>query len=185
MPVVNSSEQLAGEIFVRSAFHIPHAIQPHQHRRIASDFQRERLEIVQPQSLEQLYLDEHQPARLHFGGGGSEVIVPEQGKALLNRLLRDEHAVEPPCADRLRLQVVHVPLQQAQHRFVVDGVVIGAFQQPVYRALDAQRMSGSISLSRALKPVRRRRCANRSLRLDCIVSSRMVLTIIGSGVFSL
>jgi hypothetical protein len=132
-------EQLAGEVLVRLALHIPHPVEPHQHRGVFGDLQHERLEVVQPQPLKPLDLDEHQPARLHFGGGSGEVVVPKQRHAFLNRLLRDEHAVEPPRADRLRLQVVLLALQNAQYRLVVDTVVVGAFQQPIDCAFDAQR----------------------------------------------
>jgi hypothetical protein len=76
-------------------------------------------------------------------------------------------------------------LQEAQHRLVIDAVVVGAFQQFIDRALDAQwdeRFNLACACAETRAPPQMRQSL-RQTRLHRVVLH--VMTIMGRGVFSL
>ena len=68
---------------------------------VPADRLEQRTEPAQSVLAQQTILAEHQGRILHLGEAGGEVVVPEQGHLLAERMTALEHAVEPPTAELL------------------------------------------------------------------------------------
>ena len=91
---------------------------------------------------QQTVLAEHQGRVLHLGETGGEVVVPEQGHLLTERMAALEHAVEPPTAELLAAVVVDGgdPAdidQRLQSTSVACGLPL---QEQVERALETESL---------------------------------------------
>ena len=74
-------------------------VEPDEHRRVLADGLQHRTEPPQGVLAQQAILPEHQLGVLDLGEAGGEVVVPEQGHLLAERVAALEHAVQPPAPE--------------------------------------------------------------------------------------
>ena len=90
--------QLAGVVLVRLALDVAVGVQPDEHGSVLAYGLEEGAELAQGMCADQAILAEHQDWILHLGQAGGEVVVPEQGQLLAQRMPALQHAIEPPVA---------------------------------------------------------------------------------------
>jgi hypothetical protein len=88
--------QLARVVLVRRVLRVVDAGEPEQHRRVARHVRQERVEGAEAAPPEEPVLVQHQPRRPDAVPRGCEPVVPDERHALVQRLRRPDHAVEPP-----------------------------------------------------------------------------------------
>ena len=97
-------QQFAAVVFVGAAFDVAVRVEPDQHRGVAADVVQQGAELAQGVFPQQSVLLEHQLVADDLSDAGGEVIVPEQGAALFQRVRRVEHPVQPPALQFFRLR---------------------------------------------------------------------------------
>ena len=131
-----------GVVLVGVGLHVAVRVEVDQHGRVFAHFEQERAELAERVLAQQLVLHHHRLRVLHLGDAGSEVVVPEEGHLLAQRVAAVEHAVEPPGAqleeviapgDLLAFLLEEVG-QRLGPRFAVEQAVEGSVQPLFFRA---------------------------------------------------
>jgi len=88
--------ELAGQILIRRACAVANAVQPEQHRRVGQHRLGERVEIAEFEGAQHLVLLAHPFRGRHLLGRRREMVVPQQGELLVDRLAHGGHPSHPP-----------------------------------------------------------------------------------------
>src|SRR5262249_17835457 len=90
--------QFTRVVFIRPAFDIAVRIEPDQHRPVLADRLQKWAEATQSVLSQQAVLAKHKFRVLDLDQAGCEMVVPEQGQLLAERVATVKHAVKPPTA---------------------------------------------------------------------------------------
>ena len=92
--------QLAGVVLVSLALDVAVGVEPDEHGGVLAHRLQERLELAQGLLAQRQVLLEHQAGADDLVDAGGEVVVPEQGELLAERVQAVQHGVQPPAAQR-------------------------------------------------------------------------------------
>ena len=131
--------QLAGIVFIGPALQVAVGVKPDQHGAVTAHRLQHRAKPPQSMLAQQAVLAIHQCRILHLDETGGEMVVPEEGQFLAQRVAALEYAIEPP-APKLVTAVVTLGGKPADigQRFERLGRLRPSFEKQIERPLGSK-----------------------------------------------